>query len=249
MRRSTKWLLAAGSVAFLCIVLANIPASFIARWIPPAVEISSLGGTLWHGEALGVHSGGFDVERVEWHLHPGALLRGSVSARIDATNAADWINGELTLEGSGRLLARGLEAQIDVASLAGRTLPTGWSGPATLHLEEITIEQGWIASIVGVAESGALQGPPKDQPYLGSYRVTFDRGAGSVPGELRGRFADTGGPIEITGDVTLYRDRRAVISGWVRPRASAPPDVAADIAKLPEVDPQGRRRFSIENSF
>ncbi|MGH8314020.1 MAG: hypothetical protein ACRETU_02580, partial [Steroidobacterales bacterium] len=73
--------------------------------------------------------------------------------------------------------------------------------------------------------------------------------ASRAPGEILGNFQDTGGPIEISGEVRLYQDRRAVISGWVRARPSAPPGVIADIASLPEVDPQGRRRFSIENTF
>lgn len=249
MRRSTKWLIAAGFVAFLAILALNVPASIIARWLPQNVEIGSLGGSLWHGEALGVRAAGFDVERVEWRLHPLALFSGAISAAIEATNGADHIAGDLLLERSGRLEARGAEAQLDIASLAGRALPRGWSGPATLHLEEAVFADGKILSLVGVAESGRLHGPPQDEPYLGSYRVTFDRNSSRVPGELSGRFTDTSGPIEITGDVTLYADRRSVISGWVRARPSAPPSVVADIARLPEVDPQGRRRFSIENSF
>jgi len=111
------------------------------------------------------------------------------------------------------------------------------------------IEGGWVARLRGSAESGTLTGPPAVQPYLGSYRLTFDADADAITGEVLGHFRDTGGPVEISGEARLYRDRRAVVSGWVRARAGAPPGVVADIAKLPETDPQGRRRFSIENSF
>ena len=249
MRRSTKWLFAAGLVAFLLIVVTQIPASMAAHWLPANLQVGSLGGTLWHGEALGVHAQAFDIERVEWRLRPLSLFAGRFSASIAATNGADLITGEVTVDRSGRIEAHDVEAKIDVASLAGRTLPSGWGGPATLHLEELTIAGGWIASIVGTAESGTLTGPPHDQPYLGSYRVTFGKEASRAPGEILGNFRDTGGPIEISGEVRLYQDRRAVISGWVRARASAPPGVIADIASLPEVDPQGRRRFSVENTF
>jgi hypothetical protein len=139
--------------------------------------------------------------------------------------------------------------QIDAAALAGRALPTGWAGPVQVHLEELIVEQGWITAIRGTADTGTLTGPPKVQPYLGSYRLEFGNDAIAAPGEVVGHFRDAGGPIEISGELRLYRDHRAVVSGWVRARPGAPQAVVDEIARLPESDPQGRRRFSIENSF
>jgi hypothetical protein len=249
MRRGAKWLLAAGVFAFLLVIVANLPATLAQRWLPPAIAVGSLGGTLWHGEALSVRAAGLDIERLEWRLRPLALFGGRIVAHIDATSAPDRVSAEITLDRQGRLEARALEAHVDAASLAGRALPTGWAGPVKIQLDELIVEQGWVAAIHGTAESGALTGPPKVQPYLGSYRLEFGADASATPGELAGHFRDLGGPIEITGDVRLYRDRRAVVSGWVRARPGAQQVVIDDIARLPEADPQGRRRFSIENSF
>ena len=249
MRRSSKWLLAAGAFAFILIVIGNLPASLASGWLPANVSVGTLGGTLWHGEAIAVRVNGIDVERLGWRLHPLPLLSGRFAARIEATTASDRISAEIVIDRAGRLEARTVEARVDTASLAGRALPTGWAGPVEVHLEELIVEQGWITAIRGSAESGTLTGPPKIQPYLGSYRLVFGNDAIGAPGEIVGHFRDSGGPVEISGDVRLYRDRRAVVSGWVRARPAAPQAVIDDIARLPEVDPQGRRRFSIENSF
>jgi hypothetical protein len=249
MRRSSKWLLAAGVLAFVLIVVANVPASLAQRWIPSNIRVGSLNGTLWHGEAMSVQTGTVDIERLEWRLHPVSLLAGKFAARIEATTAPDRLTAEITVNRAGLIEAHGVDAQLDAASFAGRALPTGWSGPVNVHLEELVVEKRWISRIRGTAESGTLSGPPGVQPYLGSYRLVFGDDANAAPEELRGHFQDTGGPIEISGEVHLYRDRRAVVSGWVRARSNAPQAVVDDIAKLPESDPQGRRRFSIENSF
>jgi general secretion pathway protein N len=249
MRRSTKWLLAAGILAFLLIVIANIPASLAGRWIPGNIHVAALNGTMWHGEALSVQAGAIDIERLEWRLHPLALLTGRFAARIEASTAPDRLTAEISLDRSGKIEAHAVAAELDAASFAGRALPTGWSGPFAVHLDELVIENRWVTKIRGGAESGVLSGPPAVKPYLGSYRLTFGDDADAAPEELRGHFQDTGGPIEISGEARLYRDRRAIVSGWVRARPDAPQVVVDDIAKLPESDPQGRKRFSIENSF
>ncbi len=249
MRRSTKWLMVAVIAAFLGIVIARLPATLAARWLPATIHVAALEGTLWHGQAVGVQAGAFDIERIEWRLHPMTLLGGRFGAHIEAANAADQLTADLVMERSGRIEARAVEGRMNAATFAGRALPIGWSGPVTLHFSELVVEDGWVTQVRGNAQSGTLTGPPAVQPYLGSYRLSFDTDASATPGELVGHFRDAGGPIEISGDARLYRDRRAVVSGWVRARPGAPPGVIADIAKLPEVDPQGRRRFSIENSF
>jgi hypothetical protein len=245
---SSKWLVAAGALAFLIVIVANLPATLASRWLPPALTIGSLGGTLWHGEALAVRVNGVDIERLEWRLQPFALFGGRVSAHVEAVNGADHASAKVTVA-KGRVDARDLDADLDAATLAGRALPTGWAGPIRIRLDELVLEQGWIGSIRGTAQSGVLTGPPNVQPYLGSYQLVYGPNANATAGELVGQFHDLGGPLEISGDVRLYRERRAVVSGWVRVRPGAPQVVVDDIARLPQSDPQGRRQFSVENNF
>ena len=248
MSRGARWLIALCVLVFVAVVGANLPASLVNRWLPSTVSVGSLSGTLWHGEALAVRAAGIDVERVEWHLHPLGLLAGRVSAQVEATQAADQLSADVILSGD-RIEAHGVDANIDVATLAGRMLPAGWAGLARLKFDEIVFAGNWITSIRGTAESGTLTGPADVQPYLGSYHLQFDRDAVAKPDVVVGHFRDVSGPIDISGDVELYRARRAVVTGWVRARPTAAPQVVADIAKLPEIDPQGRRRFSIENNY
>ena len=247
MSRGTKWLIATCILVFLAVIAANLPASLAARWLPATVSFGSLSGTLWHGEAVAVRAAGIDVERLEWHLHPLALLGGRVSTHVEVTQAEDHLSADLILS-ADRIEAYGVDATIDVATLAGRVLPAGWAGPTRLNFEEIVFSGNWITSIRGTAETGTLKGPADAQPFLGSYRLQFDQDAVAKPDLLVGHFRDLSGPIEISGDLELSRTR-AVLSGWVRTRPAAAPKVVADIAKLPEVDPQGRRRFAIENNF
>ncbi len=248
MSRGTKWLIAICLLVFIAILVANLPASLAARWIPPTVSFGSLNGTLWHGEADAVRVAGLDIERIEWQLHPLALLTGRLSAQVEATGAGDHLSANVALAGD-RIEAHGIDASIDVAKLAGHVLPAGWAGPARLKFDEIVFAGNWIASIRGSAESGTLTGPAEVQPYLGSYHLQFDQDAVAMPDVFVGHFRNLSGPIDISGDVKIYRARRAVVTGWVRARPGAAPVVVADIAKLSEVDPQGRRRFSIENNY
>jgi hypothetical protein len=250
MARGGKWLLAAGVIAFLLVIVANVPASLVGRWLPTGLTVGTLSGTVWHGEAQSMRAAGIDVERLTWRLQPLALIGGRISAHVDVVNRTDRAAADITIGRGGRVAARALDADFDAAAIAGRALPAGWAGPIRVRLDDIVIERGWITAISGTAESGSLTGPSNVQPYLGSYHLEFGRDATTNPNELLGHFHDLGGPIEISGTIRLSRDRRAVLSGWVRARPGAAPEVRSDIeSKLLQSDPQGRRLFSVENNF
>src|SRR5579863_3043079 len=61
--------------AVLVVVVAALPASLIARFLPPGVRVEDFSGTIWHGSAGRITAGGRPAGAAEWHLHPLALLR------------------------------------------------------------------------------------------------------------------------------------------------------------------------------
>ena len=249
MSRSSRWLVAAGVIAFLLVIVANVPASFAARWLPAGASVQSLSGTVWNGQARILRVAGIEIEKLTWRLHPLPLIAGRVSAAVEATRPGSEARAEVVAGRGRRLEARHLFAEFDAAALTGRALPAGWAGPVRLRFERIVVENGWLSAIRGSIETGQLSGPSNVQAYLGSYRLDFGDDATASPGVVVGHFRDTGGPSEISGTLRLTPDRRAVLSGWVRARPGAPPAVVQDIASLPQSDPQGRRLFSFETSF
>jgi hypothetical protein len=80
---------------------------------------------------------------------------------------------------------------------------------------------------------------------IGNYAVDFPGGTHPPKGKLR----DLGGPLSVEGEVSLEPQRRVVVSGMVAARPTADPSLANQLRILGTPDAQGRRPFSLENSF
>src|SRR3974390_2734440 len=63
-------------------VVAALPASVIAHFLPPEVIAEDFSGSLWHGSAGRIHFKGRDAGALEWWLHPAALLGLAVNANL-----------------------------------------------------------------------------------------------------------------------------------------------------------------------
>src|SRR5580692_8330500 len=71
-----------GIVAIAAAIVAALPASIIAHFLPPAVVAEDFSGSLWHGSAGKITLNAHDAGALEWRLHPAALLGMSVSADL-----------------------------------------------------------------------------------------------------------------------------------------------------------------------
>ena len=87
---------------------------------------------------------------------------------------------------------------------------------------------------------------------FGSYelRIAPDgqrRGAADTP--IRGELRDLGGPLAVSGALTIRNGRDYVLSGQVAPRPAASADLVKLVEYLGAPDAQGRRAFTLEGSF
>ncbi len=102
----TGWrLLFIGVVSYLVFLLIGMPAALVwsvAESRVTDVELSSIQGTLWSGEAATLQSGKIKAQNVRWKFQPSALLLGRVQFAVEGKTGGGFVQANA---GRGMLLA------------------------------------------------------------------------------------------------------------------------------------------------
>jgi hypothetical protein len=166
---------------------------------------------------------------------PDGFVEGVVTASPSALRLSD-------LRG-----ATSLPALVNVLPLKGIR------GQASVALEELVLENGWPATIVGELKLTGLETMPLIPDGsgsllpLGDYTITF---LSAPPGALAARFVDNGGPLEVSGNINLDDTRNYTLDALVEPRAGAPESLVEGLKIMTaEPDAEGRRRLSLTGSL
>jgi general secretion pathway protein N len=251
MGRWSWW--AVGFGAYVAFTLATFPAATALRWFaPPGVAFAGVSGTLWSGGAVSFSAGGFTAEALRWRVRPAALVLGRISASVEARIPDGFVNGIVTASPAS-VRFRELRGATSLPALAAVLPVRGMRGQANVALEELVLEDGWPAIVVGELRLAGLETTPLIPDGsgsllpLGDYTITF---APAPAGALAARFVDNGGPLEVTGTLDLDDRRTYALDALIEPRAGAP-EALVEGLKVMTADPdaEGRRRLTLTGSL
>ena len=223
--KSKLSLLALGLGAYLAFVLVSFPASVAHRWFAPdALQLAAVDGTIWRGSAAYGGVGGLAFSNLRWQLHPAALLTGTVSVTAEARLADGFVSASVDAT-ANRVEMSGVRAATSLATLRDAIGFGDVSGQISVELQSLELVDGWPVAAVGEARVRDLAAPPlmpvsgMSTIALGHYLARFT--AGDEPG-IVAALADEGGPLELTGRLSVMPDRSYLFDALIRPRADAP---------------------------
>lgn len=225
--RVVKWFLAllVLLLALAAVVAWTMPASMawkLAGPRLPAVQLSNLSGSLWHGKAEQASVAGQALGALEWQTEVLPLLHGAV--RVDASVSGDTLQGHaiITRQRDGLIVLRDASATLPGSVLEGTLGIQGLRLEGTLHLEarEARIRNAWFVALDGggtwrdAGTSGAAEA------HLGDVKLEFSEPS---PPAVLGQIRDDGhGPLLIRGQL------KALPTGYTleaRLRARNPDDL------------------------
>lgn len=142
-----------GFVALLLALAARAPASLLQKVsLPPGLQVTAWGGTVWSGQAAVTQSG--EAGFWSWHFMPAALLRGRIAFQVDASGAAD-LHGRLE-RGIGGWAVHDLRGNVP-ARLLQPFLPSGWSLPGEVRLTGVEIARRGVSTGAWSAAAGQFR--------------------------------------------------------------------------------------------
>jgi general secretion pathway protein N len=248
-----SWWVALGLGAYVAFTLAMFPAGAALRWFaPPEILFTGVAGTLWNGGAASCSAGGFTAEALRWRLRPAALFLGRVSANVEARIPDGFVVGNVTASPS-RVQFSEVRGATSLPALAAMLPVRGMRGQASLALERLVIENGWPAAAVGELKLAGLESLPLIPDGSGAYVPLGDYTVSFTPapqGALAATFVDNGGPLEVSGSVSLDASRAYTIDALVEPRGGAPETLVEGLKIMTaEPDAEGRRRLTLTGSL
>jgi hypothetical protein len=247
-----SWL-ALGVGAYLAFVLTMFPASTALKWFGPAgMTAVGVQGTLWSGSAASCSVGGVAAEAVRWQVRAWALLLGRLSANVEARIPDGFVTTDVAVSLGGLRFSE-LRAATSLPALAALLPVTGMRGQASATLESLELDAGWPTSAVGELKLARLEAAPFIPDGsgallpLGDYTLTFVE---APDGQLAARFVDNGGPLEVSGSVTIDAARAYTLDALLEPRPDAPSALVEGLKYMTaDPDAEGRRRLTLTGSL
>ncbi len=251
MRRAI-WMTVLAVLAFVVIVIARLPASWVVPASPSSPFIcTAVDGSVWNGSCAGLTVQGQAVGDMTWNVHALGLLTGKLAAYVVLTRPTGSLHGDFSIGLDKTLRVRNAELEQPLDQDFLRFLPRSmqtWRGNARANIASARIQNGIVTELQGVLELYDLEDHEQTTTLYGSYALTFPPGGATPP---VGQLHDLGGPLALEGTVKLMPDKPGFVAeGYVTARADAAPSLVNDLQLLGSPDAQGRRQFGpIESTF
>lgn len=250
MKRGTLILtILAGTLVFLAVLALYLPAGWFASRLPPQVGCTELGGSIWHGECLGLVAQGGKFGDATWNLSPLKALTGRLSGDVDLRGGLATVRADLDLgyDGAGEITA--LSAQFPMDPAFVKEFPRDQRGLVVAQFDRVVLDaRGVPRQLLGSVELRDFRQISPRLLELGSYRLTFD-GSTQANGVSVGKLVDTGGPFAVDGTVTFTPPNTYVIKGFITGRTAQAEGIVREITYGVPPDASGRSEFQFENSF
>ena len=248
MRRALA--ITAGAVLLAITLLIIAPAALLDARINALsdgrVRLANAAGTLWHGSGELVVLPAGTHQPLFWRLDAWPLLRGEIRATIAVD--ADGARSATVAYGRDRLDVRDLDVSLPAQSVllaAAPKTPLGFGGSLALHVERfVQLPDVLDVQLSGEWRDGSVRGSSADAPIsLGDVRIALNGRGAEVNGPLR----NSGGDVEIDGQVAVGAAGTVRLDATVRPRSSdreRADRIAVALAALGAPDGRGGYRLT-----
>jgi len=249
MRLPLGWI--AGSVgAFAVALVATLPASqalpraaTLLQERGIAVSASGIDGTVWSGRLAEARVAGLSFGASEWTLSPWRLLLGEAGVDFRVSPAGGSLSGRARL-GTDHVVLSGTEGDMPAGVLLqgiSLPLPVEVDGKVSLRIEQLDWRAGEFGTATGTLlwRQAAIISPMPVR--LGDLRVELTAGPN---GTLTGKLSDGGGPLGISGDVSLGKGNYR-LDATLTARADAEPALAQSLPLLGRPDGKGGYRVTL----
>ncbi len=224
------------------VLVLYLPASWFASRLPPYVHCDELGGSIWHGECLGLTVDGGKYGDASWNLSALAALTGRLKGDADVRGGALIAQTRLDMgfDGAGEL--SGFTAQFPMDPAFMKQFPRDQRGLVAAQFERLVLDAGGLPrQLHGTVELRDFRQVSPRPLELGSYRVVFTDNVGKVN--------DIGGPFAVDGRITFTPPNNYVVEGFITGRTAEAESIVREITLGARPDASGRSEFRFENSF
>lgn len=212
-------------LVFLVSLVATIPARWAQQFLPDgtAVNLQSVDGTIWNGEAAELIWQNNPLGKLEWSVKPMTLLTGKLG--LDFKLSDDALNADGTAlvyrDQVVVLKQTSANAEVNALPLARSKLPVELEGRVEVDMEKVVIKDNAVHAAEGIINwRNARITAPILLP-MGEVTMEVSGTKGNLKGELKSNKSavDTRGTLELTNKGQLSSNIK------LKPNAQTPEDI------------------------
>jgi hypothetical protein len=240
----------AGLLVFLAVLVFYLPAAWLGSYLPPQVRCAELGGSIWHGECLGLEVQQNALGDATWNFTPMRAFAGRLVG--DVTVRGPMIDARADLDtdfrGVGEL--RNVTARFPLDPAFVPQMPRDQRASIQADLPRLAVgEGGTVRAVQGVVELRELRQVGVRPLDLGSYEVRFDGAPGGDGQPVVGTLRDLGGPFTLKGTLTLTPPNMYVVRGAIQGKSADAERLVREITFGVPPDASGFSQLSFEGSY
>jgi hypothetical protein len=227
---------------FAVVLALYLPAGWFASKLPPGVHCDELGGSVWHGECLGLTFDGGKYGDASWNLSPLGALTGQLEGDVDVRGGVLTAHANVAMGFDGAGTVSALTAQFPMDPAFVPQFPRDQRGLVVAQFDRVVLDAGGLPrELQGTVELRDFRQVSPRPLELGSYRVVFKDNVGKLN--------DIGGPFSVDGTVTFTPPNNYVVEGLIAGRTPEAQGIVREITLNAPPDASGRNEFRFENSF
>ncbi len=250
MRRAGPLLLV-GMLAYLLFLGTLVPARYVYGWVAPRLHEVALGGvagSLWSGRAARIVVNGRDLGGANWRLRPQALLVGRLEYQLRWGGDLGQGRARVGRGLVGRPYVHQLHAELPAGALAdlfGAGVPVGLGGALRADLKSVRFGSRWPDGADGEVswEHAQLRDPVSMD--LGGFVVHLETAKDGIRGVLK----DSGGPLQVQGQVTLAGNGSYRVTATLKPRGPQGEQLRSELQYLGPPDARGRYSVALSGTL
>lgn len=246
MTVTRKALIATGLLAFVAAFVAMFPARVAYDWfVPQAVQVSGLDGSIWSGSATEASVAGLYLRDVNWRLRPLRLLTGQLAASIEASPSSGFLEADVAVGFGGDVALANVNASLPLSAFATIARVPGLAGNASIQFQDLRLRDGLPVVADGTLTVADLVAPMVDASPIGGYRAEFFTDDNAVVASVE----DVNGVFDLAGSLTISADRNYQFLGKVAATDKTSEKLRKQLRFLGSANDRGQHDIRLEGQL
>ena len=233
-------------LAFVAAFVAMFPARVAYDWfVPQAVQVSGLDGSIWSGSATGASVAGLYLRDVNWRLRPLRLLTGQLAASIEASPSSGFLEADVAVGFGGDVALANVNASLPLSAFATIARVPGLAGNASIQFQDLRLRDGLPVVADGTLTVADLVAPMVDASPIGGYRAEFFTDDNAVVASVE----DVNGVFDLAGSLTISADRNYQFLGKVAATDKTSEKLRKQLRFLGSANDRGQHDIRLEGQL
>lgn len=237
-------------VAFVAIVIARLPASWVIPSSSGALTCGAVDGSIWTGSCSGLVAQGMPVGDLNWDVHVSRLFTGKLAANVVLNRPTGRVSGDFAIGFDKNLSLSNVQAALPLDQQVMSLVAPGMrmtQGSLQANIDQARVSKNNIVTdLKGTIEIHDLVTHDPEATAWGSYRVSFPGGTSPPAGEVQDL---GGGPLGVEGHVVMLQDKPGINLDLFLTTRPNTPQALLDNLQFLAPDAQGRRELQTEFGF